>query len=105
MKTSESYTEQPFLATLQCPGWPTVPGSFQNAQSTGHRKGGSLRARRRAAAASSFAQLGGASAANVANAFVWNGNMTAPLGFLPVAATFEAPQAASSKKNPRGRRR
>jgi hypothetical protein len=103
MKTSESYTESPFIASLQCPGWPALPGSFQVAPRPG-RKGGVLRGHRRAAAASSFVQLGAVGGANVANAFVWGGDMSAPLGFLPVQASFATPQAVSSK-NPRGRRR
>jgi hypothetical protein len=100
MKISDSYTESPFLATLQCPGWPALPGSFQLAPRPG-RKGGALRGHRRAAAASSFAQLGVAGTANVANAFVWNGDLSAPLGFLPVEASLETKSSQGGHRRKR----
>jgi Trypsin len=83
MKVSESYTEAPFLATLQCPGWPALPDAFQVAPSPG-RKHGAFRLRRNAGVPHLRGSLAAAVAPAAASGFVWNGDAAAPLAFLPV---------------------
>jgi hypothetical protein len=103
MKVSASYTEPPFFATLQCPGWPTVPGSLKQAGRNA-RKHGAFRVRRAGGAALAHLLFESASASNAANAFVWSGDVAAPLPFLPVETTAEAFRALGAKHRRGGNR-